>query len=178
MVLLAAESWWHFSRHVAWLLLRSLGATVCTAVSSRAGAASGRGRNGVGTGLSVGPHEALGIVASLRWCGSTARAQCGWRWRCRGSGSRAVGGGANLRGRRLGRCRLGQLWHCRGGKGETEPSFINVAHLQNPGMGKEDQWKADHCYMNISVAGLPLFFCSVTYHEETEKKKTTVNHIR
>lgn len=75
MVLLAAEPWRHFSRHVARLLLRSLGAAARAAVSSRAGAARGGGGGSVGTGLSVGPRKALGIVASLWWCGSTARAQ-------------------------------------------------------------------------------------------------------
>lgn len=130
MVLLAAESRWHFSRHVARLLLRSLGTTGRAAVSSRAGAASGRGRNGVGTGLSVGPREALGIVASLRWCGSTTRAQCGWRWGRRGGGSRAVGGGANLRGRRLGGRRLGQLWHCGRETARTESGVIDLGRSQ------------------------------------------------
>lgn len=67
MVLLAAESRRHFSRHVAWLLLRRLGSAsaTCAAVSGSTGAASGGGRNGVGGGLSVGHRQALGIVAAL-----------------------------------------------------------------------------------------------------------------
>lgn len=67
MVLLAAESRRHFSRHVAGLLLRRLGSAsaTCTPVSSSTGAASDGGRTGGGGGLSVGHCKALGIVATL-----------------------------------------------------------------------------------------------------------------
>lgn len=140
MVLLAAESRWHFSRHVAWLLLRRLGSATCTAVSGSTWAASGGGRNGGGGGLSVGHQQALGIVASLWRGGSAARAQGGWGWGGRRGGSRAGGGRAALSGRRLGRCRLGQLWHCVKGAGrdEIKHRLCHQAHIKKKGRSRKD----------------------------------------
>lgn len=117
MVLLAAESRWHFSRHVARLLLRRLGSgpATCTAGSSSSGSRGG-GRTCSGGGLSVGHCQALGIVAALWRGGSITWARGAWGWGGRGGGSRAGGGRAALCGRRLGWRWLCQVWHYKKSK--------------------------------------------------------------
>lgn len=116
MVLLAAKSWWHLSRHVAWRLLWRLSSAsttcTCTDVPSSTRATS-RGRTRSGGGLSVGHCQALSIVAALRRGGSVAGAWGCWGWRGSRGRSTVGGGRAALRGRRLGRSWLCQFWHWR-----------------------------------------------------------------